>query len=58
MSDILNSVPVAESVDLTAVSQQLDVLTAVEHTHLNAHFVLMGLIMGAVVALIIGRLWK
>lgn len=68
MNEILEAAAVAEevaapgetvaSVDLTTVSQQLDLLTAVEHTQLSAQFVLLGLILGAVVAVIIGRLWK
>lgn len=68
VSEVLEAVTVAEEVaapgeivggaDLTTISQQLDVLTAVEHSHLSAQLVLMGLLVGAVVALIIGRLWK
>ena len=48
----------AGSVDLTTVSQQLDVLTVSVHAQLSAQLVALGLILGVVVALVVGRLWK
>ncbi len=46
------------SVDLTTVSQQLDVLTASVHAQLSVQLVVLGLILGVAVAQVIGRLWK
>ncbi len=48
----------AGSVDLATVSQQLDKITALETAQVAAQCVLIGLVLGAVVALIVGRLWK
>ncbi len=46
------------SVDLTTVSQQLDTIIALQKTQSCNQWALMGLILGIVIALIIGRLWK
>ncbi len=48
----------AVPVDLSAVSLQLDNITALETAQVAAQCVLIGLVLGAVVALIVGRLWK
>ncbi len=46
------------SVDLSAVSQQLDSIIALETAQVAAQFILIGLVLGVAVALIIGRLWR
>ncbi len=48
----------AVPVDLSAVSLQLDNITALETAQVATQCVLIGLVLGAVVALIVGRLWK
>ncbi len=49
---------VGSTVDLTTVSQQLDVLTVSMHAQLSVQLAMLGLILGLAVALVIGRLWK
>ncbi len=68
VSEVLEAVTVADevaapgetvgSVDLTTVSQQLDTLTALEYTQVGVQIFIMGLILGAVVARIIRRMWE
>ncbi len=49
---------VGSTVDLTTVSQQLDVLTASVHAQLSVQLVVLGLILGVAVAQVIGWLWS
>ncbi len=49
---------IAGSVDLTAISQQLDTVIVWQTVQASNQWVIMGLILGIVVALVIGRTWR
>lgn len=46
------------SVDLTTVSQQLETMTAWQAAEVGSQWVLIGCLIGAIVALVIGRMWR
>ncbi len=48
----------APAVDLATISQQLETMTALQMAQASNQWALMGLILGVVVALVIGRLWR
>lgn len=69
MNELLEAVTAAEevagagetvgfAVDLTTVSQQLDQVIGWQAAQFGLQSVLLGVILGAVIALVIGRMWR
>lgn len=47
-----------ETVDFTTISQQLETMTAWQAAQVSTQWVLIGCLLGIVVALVIGRMWR
>lgn len=58
MEEVAGAGEAVESVDLTTVSQQLDQVIGWQAAQFGLQSVLLGAILGAVIALVIGRMWR